>query len=149
MQNSYLYTSDLLYLYQMTAYSSLPEELCLQLKRLIPFLFQPVKFKDNLYVDGGLKGHFPIEACKSDNYLGLNVQGGTCSKNDFSILKDLPILGYTMSLMNDKDNNIDPDDKMIFSYNINSGLNFTLGNNERQIIIEKGYNMTIEYLENL
>ena len=115
----------------------------------IPFLFQPVKFEDNLYVDGGLKGHFPIEACKSDNYLGLNVRGGTCSKTDFSILKDLPILGYTMSLMNDKDNNIDPNDKMIFSYNINSGLNFTLGNDERQIIIEKGYNMTIEYLENL
>ena len=26
----------------------------------IPYLFQPVKYDNNLYVDGGLKGHFPI-----------------------------------------------------------------------------------------
>ena len=42
----------------------------------IPFFFKPIKYKDELYVDGGLRGHFPIEACKSKNYLGLFVRGG-------------------------------------------------------------------------
>lgn len=113
----------------------------------IPYLFQPIKYNDNLYVDGGLKGHFPIEACKSDNYLGLNVKGGTCNTKNFSLLDDLPILGFTMNLMNERDNNVDPDDKMIFTYHINAGLNFDLSIDERKSMIEKGYNETIEHLK--
>ena len=115
----------------------------------IPYLFQPVKYNDNLYVDGGLKGHFPIEACLSKHYLGLNVRGGTININNFGILKDLPILKYTMDLMNDRDNNIDPNDKKIFTYHINGGLNFSLDIDERKKMIEKGYNETIEYLKKL
>lgn len=115
----------------------------------IPYLFQPVKYNDNLYVDGGLKGHFPIEACKSKHYLGLNVRGGTTNRSNFGILKDLPILKFTMDLMNDRDNNIDPDDNKIFTYHINGGLNFSLDMNQRKSIIEKGYNETIEYLKKL
>lgn len=113
----------------------------------IPYLFQPVKYNDNLYVDGGLKGHFPIEACKSKHYLGLNVMGGTTNRSNFGILKDLPILKYTMDLMNDRDNNIEPEDDKIFTYHINGGLNFSLDMNERKKMIEKGYNETIEYLK--
>ena len=113
----------------------------------IPYLFQPVEFEGDLYVDGGLKGHFPIEACKSKNYLGLNVRGGTCNRENFGILKDLPILKFTMDLMNDRDNNLDPDDDKIFTYHINGGLNFSLDIDERKKMIEKGYNETIEYLK--
>lgn len=112
----------------------------------IPYLFQPVKYNDNLYVDGGLKGHFPIEACKSKHYLGLNIRGGTTNRENFGILKDLPILKFTIDLMNDRDNNIDPDDNKVFTYHINGGLNFSLDMNQRKSIIEKGYNETIEYL---
>jgi NTE family protein len=115
----------------------------------IPYLFQPVKYNNNLYVDGGLKGHFPIEKCESKYYLGLNVRGGTTNTSNFSMLNDLPILKFTINLMNDRDNNIDPDDDKIFTYHINSGLNFSLTIEERKKMIEKGYNMTIEYLENL
>lgn len=115
----------------------------------IPYLFQPVKYNDNFYVDGGLKGHFPIEVCKSKHYLGLNVRGGTTNGSNFGILKDLPILKYTMDLMNDRDNNIDPDDKKIFTYHINGGLNFSLDMNQRKKMIEKGYNETIEYLKSM
>ena len=114
----------------------------------IPYLFQPVEFEGDLYVDGGLKGHFPIEACKSKHYLGLNVRGGTTNRSNFGILKDLPLLKFTMDLMNDRDNNIDPDDNKIFTYHINGGLNFSLDINQRKSMIEKGYNETIEYLKN-
>jgi len=115
----------------------------------IPYLFQPVKYNDNLYVDGGLKGHFPIEVCKSKHYLGLNVKGGTTNRSNFDILKDLPILKFTIDLMNDRDNNIDPDDDKIFTYHINGGLNFSLDIDERKCMIEKGYNETIEYLKSM
>lgn len=131
-------------------YKNNPDIKCTTLSMMttaIPYLFQPVKYNDNMYVDGGLKGHFPIEACDSDNYLGLNVKGGTCKKSDFSIVKDLPILGYTMNLMNDKNENIDPKDNKIFTYNIDGGLNFSLDTEERKRMIEKGYNETIEFLK--
>ena len=114
----------------------------------IPYFFQPVNYYNSLYVDGGLKGHFPIEVCKSKNYLGLNVKGGTTNKENFKILQDLPILKFSMDLMNSRDNNIDPKDNKIFTYHINGGLNFSLDINERKKIIEKGYNETIEYLKN-
>lgn len=113
----------------------------------IPYFFQPVKYNDNLYVDGGLRGHFPIEVCDSDNYLGLNVKGGTCNNSNFSLLKDLPILGFTMNLMKGYDNDINPEDNKIFTYHINGGLNFDLDINQRKSMIEKGYNETIEYLK--
>ena len=115
----------------------------------IPYLFQPVEFEGDLYVDGGLKGHFPIEACKSKHYLGLNVRGGTTSRSNFGILKDLPILKFTLDLMNDRDNNIDPEDKKVFTYHINGGLNFSLDIDERKKMIEKGYNETIEYIKSM
>jgi NTE family protein len=115
----------------------------------IPYLFQPVEYEKDLYVDGGLKGHFPIEVCKSKHYLGLNVKGGTTNRKNFGILKDLPILKFTMDLMNDRDNNIDPDDNKVFTYHINGGLNFSLDINQRRKMIEKGYNETIEYLRKL
>ena len=115
----------------------------------IPYLFQPVEYNDDLYVDGGLKGHFPIEACESKHYLGLNVCGGTTNRENFGLLKDLPILKYSMDLMNDRDNNIDPDDEKVFTYHINCGLNFSLDINQRKSMIEKGYNETIEYLKKI
>ena len=46
----------------------------------IPFFFKPVQYNDCLYVDGGLRGHFPIENNKSENYLGLFVLGGSIPK---------------------------------------------------------------------
>ncbi len=115
----------------------------------IPYFFQPVEYNDNFYVDGGLKGHFPIEVCKSKNYLGLNVRGGTINRGNFGILKDLPILKFTIDLMNDRDNNIKLDDKKVFTYHINGGLNFSLDVEERKSMIEKGYNETIDYLKSI
>ena len=95
----------------------------------IPYLFQPVKFNNYLYVDGGLKGNF--EKCQSNKYLGINIKGRTCHKENFSIVKELPILGYTMNLMNEKDDNKNINDNKIFTYNINCGLEFNLETKDR------------------
>ena len=41
----------------------------------IPF-FKPVKYKNNLYVDGGLRQFTFRNIFK--NYLAFNIKGGTC-----------------------------------------------------------------------
>ena len=133
-------------------YMNTPDIQCTTLAMMttaIPYLFKPIKFNDCLYVDGGLKGNFPNEVCKSKKYLGINVKGETCHTKNFSILNDFPILGYTMNLMNERGDSINPKDKMIFTYHINCGLNFDLDGEQRESMIQTGYNETIEYLKTM
>ena len=43
----------------------------------IPFIFKPIIYKDNFYVDGGLTGNFPIDflkKLKTKNYFGINIK---------------------------------------------------------------------------
>ena len=40
----------------------------------IPLIFQPIKYKEGLYIDGGVCGNFPIEYIKKEyNIFGLNI----------------------------------------------------------------------------
>ena len=113
----------------------------------IPFLFQPIKYKGHLYVDGGVKGHFPIEKCQSDNYLGIVIEGGTCNRSNFQIIETFPILGFLLNLMNDRDNNLENyDQKKIMIMDINVGLNFSLDKDKKNDIIKQGYDKCIEFL---
>jgi len=110
----------------------------------IPFFFKPVEYNDCLYVDGGLRGHFPIEECKSDNYLGIFIKGG-CSPSS-ALFELLPILEFVYSLMINQDqllydireNIIDP--KIIF-IDVNRGLDFEITENDKLEIIQKGYDI--------
>ena len=119
-----------------------------QMTTAIPFFFKPIKYNDCLYVDGGLKGHFPIEACKSDNYLGLFVGGNTCNIKESDIIKIFPILEFIKSLMDYKIDDLDNylKEKIIIC-EINQGLNFDLSEDRKKIIINLGYDNTIKHIE--
>ena len=113
----------------------------------IPFLFQPIKYKDHLYVDGGVKGHFPIERCQSDNYLGILIEGGTCNQSNFQMIETFPIIGYIINLINDSDNNLgDYDQKKIMIMDINVGLNFTLDKDKKMNLMKQGYDKCIQFI---
>lgn len=114
----------------------------------IPFLFQPISFKDHLYIDGGVKGNFPIEECHSENYLGIVIRGGTCNTENFLVIKTFPILGYIMNLMNDRNNNEEECDKdKILVVDINVGFDFSPDKDKKIDIINYGYDKCIEFLE--
>ena len=56
----------------------------IQMTTCIPLLFQPIKYNDDLYVDGGLCGNYPIEynrTLKSKNYLGIHIKVKDKDKN--------------------------------------------------------------------
>jgi len=113
----------------------------------IPFLFQPVSFKGHLYIDGGVKGNFPIEECYSENYLGIIIQGGTCNTENFPVIQTFPILGYIMNLMNDRTNKEDECDKdKILVVDSNIGFNFSPDKDKKIDIINFGYDKCIEFL---
>ena len=113
----------------------------------IPFLFQPILLKGNLYIDGGIKGHFPIEGCHSENYLGIILESATCNPESFQVVEMFPIFGYIISLMSDKDNNLEKyDTDKIMKVPINLGFNFSFTKDKKKDVIKTGYDKCIEFI---
>ena len=121
-----------------------------QMTTAIPFFFKPVKYKDNIYVDGGLRGHFPIEECKSKNYLGIFIMGGSFPKNS-EILKLFPILEFMYSLMINQDEivyqikNNKNDPRIIFN-EVNLGLDFNVKDETKERGIQEAYEITMKHI---
>ena len=67
----------------------------LRMTTAIPIFFQPITYKNNLYVDGGLTGGYPIELVK-DNYIGFNIHG---PKDGLKASDDIPFLNYIIDLL--------------------------------------------------
>jgi hypothetical protein len=116
----------------------------------IPVFFKPVEYNGCKYVDGGLRGHFPIEECKSENYLGLFIKGGTDISNP--IVELFPILEYMYCLMICQDQYVyDVEEKKfnprIIYVNVNYGLKFEMNKEEGEKIIQLGYEESQKHLE--
>lgn len=116
----------------------------------IPIFFKPVEYNGYKYVDGGLRGHFPIEECKSDNYLGLFIRGGTDISNP--IVELFPILDYMYSLMICQDQYVydieeEKINPRIIYVNVNYGLKFEMKKEEGEKIIKLGYEESQKHLE--
>jgi hypothetical protein len=134
------------------SYETDPELSILKLAEMttaIPFFFKPVKYNEFLYVDGGLRGHFPIEECKSKNYLGFFIKGG-CAPNH--IITDLfPVLEFTYSLMINQDQVIfdiqtKKENPRIIFVEVDHGLNFEMTLEEKEKIIQLGYTKTEDHI---
>ena len=117
----------------------------------IPFFFKPVMYNDCYYVDGGLRGNFPIEQCLSENYLGIYIAGGSFP-TDSEILKLFPLIGFIHSLMINQDDIVreiksGASNKKIIYTEINEGLNFTLSDEDKERIIRIGYESTMTHIK--
>jgi len=124
-----------------------------QMTTAIPIFFKPVKYKDNLYVDGGLRGAFPIENCESENYLGVFING-LCTINLFqdSMIGQLfPILDHMYSMLVDQDQIVYDtklglaDPRIIWS-EARLGLNFEMNEDDKNDIIKQGYDETLAHI---
>ena len=117
----------------------------------IPFFFKPIKYKDELYVDGGLRGHFPIEACNSKNYLGLFVSGGTTDPKNSDLIQLFPILEFIYSLMINQDPIVydvkaGKNPERVIYTEINQGLNFDVSQEDKDRMISKGYESALRHI---
>jgi NTE family protein len=112
----------------------------------IPFMFKPVSYQNKLYCDGGIRGSFPLEACRSEKYLGICLKGMMSeSVGNIEIVKVFPFLKYIMSLVS---NNVEHEDaERVINLIIGAGLNFELGPDEKEKAIENAYNETIRQLQ--
>lgn len=106
----------------------------------IPFFFKPVKYKNNIYVDGGLRGSLPFEICNSKNYLAIKIHGSTTDKKT-----EYPIINHILSLMLESDNIYTI--KNIIHIRPKIGLNFELDKSTIENMIKLGYDEIISYLK--
>ena len=115
----------------------------------IPFVFKPIEYNGHKYVDGGLRGHFPIEKCKSKNYLGIFIRGGSFPEKS-KIIELFPILEYMYSLMIEEDEIVYQikkyKQKNIIYCNVKLGLDFKASNEKNKEIITLGYKKAIEFI---
>ncbi len=116
----------------------------------VPIFFKPVEYNSCKYVDGGLRGHFPIEECKSEKYLGIFIRGGTDIANP--IVELFPIIEYMYSLMICQDQYVyDVEEKninhRIIYINVNYGLKFEMNQKQGEEIIKMGYEESCKHLQ--
>ena len=112
----------------------------------IPFIFKPVRYKNYEYIDGGLRGHFPIEVCQSKDYLGIFIIGGSFPENH-KIIQLFPIIEYLYSLMINQDSiAYQPEHKKIIYNNINLGLDFNVTEQLYLKVIQIGYDNTMKFI---
>ena len=139
---------------QYLSYENNPDLSLLKLVQMttaIPLFFKPVKYNDELYVDGGMRGHFPIEICESDNYFGIFITGGTVN-HESSLIKLFPILDYFYSLIINQDQIIydiknNKKDKRIIFNRVDYGLNFDMPIEDKLKIIDIAYKNTIDHIK--
>ena len=122
-----------------------------QMTTAIALFFKPVKYKDHLYVDGGMRGNLPIEACESKNYLGIYIKGGTFPKNS-DIIQLFPILEFIYSLMVCQDEIVHQikdkkltDPRIIFN-EVNLGLDFNVTQETKVRVIQEAYEITMKHI---
>ena len=67
----------------------------IQMTTAIPVLLKPIKYKNNLYQDGGLSGNCPIEINDSEKYLCIEIVPDKLN-NKVDNVFDLAILSWNM-----------------------------------------------------
>ena len=117
----------------------------IQMTTAIPILIKPIKYKNNLYLDGGLCGNCPNEINDSDNYICIDIKSNKINKKINNVydyfqsgwkMYDPNILTRKYDIKNIK---ID-----LSKLNINT-TKFILDNEIKNKILNEGYNQTVEH----
>lgn len=66
----------------------------------IPLLFEPIKYKGCLYIDGGVNNNFPYEKIiDRKNYLGINILSNKISCNNNNDIEEIKDLQHYLNLI--------------------------------------------------
>jgi len=112
----------------------------------IPIFFKPVSYNGCLYTDGGLRGSFPIEYCKSPNYLGIYIDGA-CTEYIPDMTELCPILKYMMSLLAESNPHLHQETTPRVIYlKVGLGLDFQIEDSLKLKVIQEVYQKTLVHI---
>ena len=117
----------------------------IQMTTAIPLLVKPIKYKGDLYQDGGLSGNCPIEANESKNYLCIEILPNKCKK-EINHIFDYLIKGWDMYTPDILIRKYDKRNIKIDLSHLNIVLSdFHIDNMTKKSLLKEGYNQTIEH----
>ena len=113
----------------------------------IPLFFKPIKYKGDLYIDGGTAGGYAIEIA-GENYIGINLKGPWKSDKQKTIIDELPIINYFIKglCIACKDSSVIDKRNIYIPSNIHF-TNFDLSLEEKQTLIDDGYQLTKKHID--
>lgn len=113
----------------------------------IPLFFKPIKFKGCLYIDGGAAGGFATEIA-GENYIGLQLKGPNKTDKKETLMDEIPLINYFIQGLSIAcEDYTKPDNKKIIIPSDIHFTNFNLTLEDKQKLIEDGYNYTKEHIE--
>ena len=121
----------------------------LQMTTAIPLLLKPIKYKGDLYLDGGLSGNCPIEINKSKNYLCIYIVNKELNKKINNVY-DFVYKGWYMydpDILIRKENERT---KIIYTYKLNLNVSdFNISIENKKKMLDLGYNSMKEHFIDL
>ena len=115
----------------------------LRMTTAIPFLFKPVIYKGDMYLDGGVNGGYPVDKA-TDNYLGVWIRG---NDSDSVEADNLLSFMYKLGTLKQFDEERLPQSNTIMYYSDIHFSNFTLSPETKQELITLGYNTTLKHIQ--
>ena len=134
--------------YQTTPNMSI--SLAVRISISIPILFTPVKYENDLYIDGCILDNFPIHLFPNDNHT-LGIRLNSSRNNNISNIEEyITTIIYTFTSKFESLKNKDFENRII-TINIPekiTQLQFDINDDNKRLLIEVGYQQTIDYINN-
>ena len=117
----------------------------IQMTSCIPILFKPIKYKNNLYLDGGVCGNCPIEINNSKNYISIELLGDKYNNDN--------IFNYILNIVNLHEPNLlirkyDKKNININLSNLNTHFtNFDINIEMKKNLLKEGYEQTKQHFD--
>jgi NTE family protein len=113
----------------------------------IPFIYTPVLYDNNYYVDGGVTNNFLIDLFKNniENTLGFLIKDPDNNKIE-DIYEYIGNVFYSL-IETDKEQMYSKYNIVLLESEINS-ININIDEKTKQLLIDEGYKNTINYLNN-
>ena len=119
--------------------------LAIRMSICIPLVFTPVKFNNNLYVDGGVINNFAFNHCDEKNTLGIRLRFCIDSEN-------LDLINYFYGLLTvvfDKNINYNNNNNIInIKIKYDSMMDFNPDKEYKSELLKHGYKHTKKYCKN-
>ena len=115
----------------------------------IPFLFEPIKYKDKLYVDGALLNSYPIDYF-NDTKETLGILIDYKNENKIQNIEDYCLSVIFCSLKNIKKSMYEKYQNNTILINCNNecdSIDFSISHEKKMCLVEDGFNCTKEYIE--
>jgi hypothetical protein len=124
--------------------------IAIRISSSIPFIFTPVLYNNNYYVDGALLNNFPINYCNIKNTLGIKLKHNKINNCDNILSFFINCIKIITNTHNNNYININSLNIIeIDILNKNIGLNFNINYNEKEDLISNGFKEAEYYITNI